>query len=389
MYRRLAAAITGAVLVPVLATSPAAAEPNSPDARAHTLHVAPQMLAALERDLGLTADQAHTRLAKEATARRIATLLRGKLGEAYAGVWFNPATGRPVVAVTDAAKIGTVRAAGADPKVVRYSQVALDAVKATLDRKAGSAPSEVVGWYVDAISDSVVVQVNKSAGDVETTDQFLADAVAGNPAVRVATVSQSPRLLEDLRGGDPWYFPGFRCSVGFSTVADDGSPYMITAGHCTAKTGAPATGVTRAPLGYIQNSVFGAMGDYGEVAVTSDQWLLQPWVNSYDGGNVTVAGSDEANIGDSICRAGSTTGWHCGVVLSKNNTVVYSQGTVSNLIRTNVCAEPGDSGGSFISGDQAQGMTSGGWGNCRSGGVTYFSPVNQALNDFGLSLVTG
>ncbi|WP_241995781.1 trypsin-like serine protease [Kribbella sp. VKM Ac-2568] len=28
----------------------------------------------------------------------------------------------------------------------------------------------------------------------------------------------------------------------------------------------------------------------------------------------------------------------------------------------------GDSGGSFITGDQAQGVTSGGWGNCSSGG---------------------
>jgi hypothetical protein len=51
-------------------------------------------------------------------------------------------------------------------------------------------------------------------------------------------------------------------------------------------------------------------------------------------------------------------------------------------------SEPGDSGGSFISGDQAQGVTSGGSGDCSSGGTTFFQPVNEILSTFGLTLVT-
>ncbi len=62
---------------------------------------------------------------------------------------------------------------------------------------------------------------------------------------------------------------------------------------------------------------------------------------------------------------------------------------MSGLIRTNVCAEPGDSGGSLIAGSQAQGVTSGGSGNCSSGGTTYFQPVNEILGAYGLTLVTG
>ncbi len=54
-----------------------------------------------------------------------------------------------------------------------------------------------------------------------------------------------------------------------------------------------------------------------------------------------------------------------------------------------MCAEPGDSGGSFISGSQAQGVTSGGSGNCTYGGTTYFQPVNEILRVYGLTLVTG
>ncbi len=54
-----------------------------------------------------------------------------------------------------------------------------------------------------------------------------------------------------------------------------------------------------------------------------------------------------------------------------------------------MCAEPGDSGGSFISGSQAQGVTSGGSGNCSSDGTTYYQEVNPMLDSWGLSLVTG
>ena len=67
----------------------------------------------------------------------------------------------------------------------------------------------------------------------------------------------------------------------------------------------------------------------------------------------------------------------------------YAEGTVTGLTRTNVCAEPGDSGGSFISGNQAQGMTSGGSGNCTFGGTTYFQPVNEVLSAYNLRLITG
>jgi streptogrisin C len=68
---------------------------------------------------------------------------------------------------------------------------------------------------------------------------------------------------------------------------------------------------------------------------------------------------------------------------------------VYGLIRTNVCAEPGDSGGSLVSNPgsgvkvAALGMTSGGSGNCTSGGTTFFQPVTEALSVYGLSLVTG
>lgn len=59
------------------------------------------------------------------------------------------------------------------------------------------------------------------------------------------------------------------------------------------------------------------------------------------------------------------------------------------MTRTTACAEPGDSGGAYISGDRAQGVTSGGSGNRTTGGTTYYQPVDEILSAYGLTLVTG
>ncbi|MCZ9343429.1 S1 family peptidase, partial [Streptomyces sp. TRM76130] len=104
-------------------------------------------------------------------------------------------------------------------------------------------------------------------------------------------------------------------------------------------------------------------------------------------GTVLVRGSAEAPVGASVCRSGSTTHWHCGTVLARNETLNYLQGVVHQMTKTSVCTEGGCSGGSSLSGDQAQGVTSG-RGNCTSGGETWFQPVNEIPNRRGLTLHT-
>ncbi|MFF3691602.1 trypsin-like serine protease [Streptomyces sp. NPDC002187] len=56
--------------------------------------------------------------------------------------------------------------------------------------------------------------------------------------------------------------------------------------------------------------------------------------------------------------------------------------------QTSVYVEGGDSGGSYISGDQAQGITSGVSGNCTSGGRSFYQPITPVLNRYGLRLHT-
>src|SRR4030095_5420541 len=100
--------------------------------------------------------------------------------------------------------------------------------------------------------------------------------------------------------------------------------------------------------------------------------------------DITSAGTPVVN--QTVTRRGSTTGVHSGRVTALNATVNYAQGSVSGLIRTTVCAEPGDSGGSLYSGTVAYGLTSGGSGNCSSGGTSFLQPRTEPLNLYGLAV---
>ncbi|MFF3068449.1 S1 family peptidase [Kitasatospora sp. NPDC057904] len=341
------------------------------------------LLRALQRDLGLTPQEAGARLAHEARAASVQQALRQALGERWAGAWVSGSDATLTVATTDASAAREITAHGGSATVVRHSLAALDGAKDALDRAAGSTTPEASPlWYVDVAANTVVVQ----STDTGRTEAFLREAGVDRALVRVEPASDSPAPLADLRGGDAYFIDSAaRCSIGFP-VTSNGQPGFVSAGHC-GQAGSSAAAPDGSSIGTFQGSTFPG-NDYSWVQADSS-WTAQPQVNNYAGGTVTVSGSAVAPIGSSVCRSGSTTGWHCGTVRQYNATVNYSEGSVSGLTRTTVCAEPGDSGGSFISGSQAQGVTSGGSGNCTSGGTTYFQPVNPILQAYGLSLATG
>ena len=104
----------------------------------------------------------------------------------------------------------------------------------------------------------------------------------------------------------------------------------------------------------------------------------------YNGQKQDITTARNAVVGESVKRSGSTTGLRSGTVTGTNQTVRYAQGAVFGLIRTNVCAQPGDSGGPLFAGTAAIGLTSGGSGNCTTGGTTFFQPVTEALSVYGM-----
>ncbi|MQA07200.1 MAG: trypsin-like serine protease [Pseudonocardiaceae bacterium] len=374
MARAAGASIFTAAIAAALTVPGAAAAPTGQGASASPSVASADMLAAMQRDLDLTAKQAKARVAQETEAAQLERSLSRSLGESYGGAVFDTSSGKLVVHVTDAARAGSVRAAGAEAKVVEHSVAELDAVSTALNEHAKTAPNAVSGWYTKESLNSVVLTVQP--GSAEAAKAFVTASGADPSAVRIVESAERPRLFqEQIVGGNAYTTGSSRCSIGFSVNGG-----FVTAGHC----GDEGTSTSN-PTGTVAGSVFPG-NDYAWVESSAQ---TTPTVNDYSGGTVTVAGSTEASEGASICRSGSTTGWHCGTVQAKGQTVSYPEGTVNGLTRTDVCAEPGDSGGSFISGNQAQGMTSGGSGDCSSGGTTYFQPVNPALNAFGLSLVTG
>ncbi|MDQ7907357.1 S1 family peptidase [Phytohabitans sp. ZYX-F-186] len=363
------AGAAAAVTIPAVATTRGAA-PGAPE---------PELLSALQRDLGLTQDQARTRLTSERSASRTIAELKAGAADAWGGAWLSADATRLTVAVTDPALAERVRAAGAEPKVVSRSAADLDTVKRTLDQNADAATPNLPGWYVDVADNTVVVLAQK--GGEAAAREFATDAGAPASSVRVVSTEEAPTPFFDVRGADPFFIDSAaRCSIGFSVVGG-----FVTAGHC-GEVGATTTGFNQEAQGTFTASSFPG-DDWGVVEVNGD-WTPRPVVNDFNGGEVTVAGAEEAPVGASICRSGSTTGTRCGVVQAKNATVNYPEGTVTGLTRTDVCAEPGDSGGSWMSGDQAQGVTSGGSGDCTVGGITFFQPLTEILEVNQLTLVT-
>ncbi|MDP9614414.1 S1 family peptidase [Streptomyces demainii] len=381
----LAAGCTVAIAALFLGTGiPAVADPGEPSPRPRR-EVPPEMLASMQRDLGLTADEARARISNEYRAGAAEPGLRKTLGGAYAGAWVSGNTAELTVATTDAEQSATITAGGAKAAVVKHSLNALTEAKRALDSAAAERPptaEAASAWYVDVKTNSVVVQ---SARPDEAA-AFVAASGADRQVVRVVESPERPGPLYDLRGGEAYYINGAaRCSIGFSVAQGDRNGF-VTAGHC-GDPGDTTTGSNRVAQGTFQGSSFPG-NDYAWVSANAD-WAPRPWVVGPEGSDVTVDGSQEAPVGSSVCRSGSTTGWHCGTIQQHDTSVQYPQGTVSGVTRTNVCAEPGDSGGAFISGSEAQGVTSGGSGNCTVGGTTYYQPVNPVLTAYGLTLTTG
>ncbi|MEE1796492.1 S1 family peptidase [Streptomyces sp. BE308] len=337
------------------------------------------LLSAMRQDLGLTESQARARLADEKTATALEPTARRAAGSSYGGSWFDADSGKLTVAVTDSGTVRAVRATGAATQLVEHTAQRLDATKRRID--ALSAPRGVSSWHVDPEASSVVVNVVASAYDDNDVRAFVAQARKAGPVMVKQTAGAPRTFAAGTVGGDPYYTGNVRCSIGFSVHGG-----FVTAGHC-GQAGAGVSGWDGSAIGNFQGSSFPG-DDYAWVSVGNGWWTVPVVLGWGTVSDQLVRGSAEAPVGASICRSGSTTHWHCGNVLAKNETVNYSQGAVHQMTKTSVCAEPGDSGGSFISGDQAQGVTSGGWGNCSGGGETWHQPVNEILNRYGLTLHT-
>jgi streptogrisin B len=229
-----------------------------------------------------------------------------------------------------------------------------------------------VAWYVDPATDRVVVTVDRSVTRSEVAS--IMRSVGADASV--LTIRHTRGVFRPLvSAGDAIYGGQYRCSLGFNVLSGS-TYYFLTAGHCgkVAKswyTDAQHRTLIGPTLGY---SFPG--NDYALVQYTNTA-LSHP--GGYSAAN--------AFVGEKVTRDGSTSGVHSGTVQALNVTVRYQGGgKVSGMIQTDVCAEPGDSGGPLYDGTKAIGLTSGGSGDCKTGGTTFFQPVTEALSAYGVSL---
>ncbi|MET9423920.1 S1 family peptidase [Streptomyces sp. NPDC006540] len=233
-------------------------------------------------------------------------------------------------------------------------------------------------WHVDQATGTLVVTADSTVSRAEIA-KIKREAGTNAGALRV---ERTPGTFSKLiSGGDAVYASGWRCSLGFN-VHSGSTYYFLTAGHCTDGAGTWYTNSSRTTsIGPTTGSSFPG-DDYGIVRYSNTS-LSHP--GTVGGTDITSAAN--ATVGMSVTRRGSTTGTHSGTVTGLNATVNYGGGDiVYGMIRTNVCAEPGDSGGPLYSGSRAIGLTSGGSGNCSTGGTTFFQPVTEALSRYGVSV---
>jgi streptogrisin D len=304
----------------------------------------------------------------------LATTLTQQLGTQTAGTYLDQTTGKLVVTVTDAAAAQQVRTAGATPRIVARSGAQLQQATAELDRTAripGTA------WAVDPMTNQVLVSVDESVTGAKLAKVQAAVARLGD-AARMEHVAGT--FKSTIAGGDAIFGGGSRCSLGFNVRNSAGQFFFLTAGHCGNIASQWFSNSARTTLIGTRRSSSFPGNDYAIITYASG--ISHPGtVGSQD---ITSAGN--AVVNQTVTRRGSTTGIHSGRVTATNATVTYPQGSVSGTIRTTVCAEPGDSGGPLYAGSTALGITSGGSGNCSTGGTTFFQTVTEPLSVFGVSV---
>lgn len=338
----------------------------------------------MKRDLGLEADQAASQIASDLQASTLIDTFEENMGGSFAGGWVDD--NKVFIGVTDESSIPEVVAAGATPIVMTNSLPKLQDAQKRLDNifmsEASSltqgADEGIAAYYVDLASNKLVIDALETSHD---DARNLAQRIGLTESeFSIKTVTQMPETAATIRGGDAYYFGG-RCSIGFAVTVG-----FATAGHCGKQGVKVSQTKDGAAMGTVGGSIFPG-SDMGFVN-TVQGTTLTPEINGYGQASITVTGHQQAAVGTKICRSGSTTGVKCGSITRHNTSVRYQEGTIQGVTSSSACCEPGDSGGSWFVGGEAQGVTSGTRGGCKGGGESYYQPLNPLLQRWNLKLVT-
>ncbi|MGW0080183.1 S1 family peptidase [Streptomyces sp. NPDC003393] len=343
------------------------------------------------------ADGATPRTLKATDASDLAAQLATSLGDAVAGSYYDSARQQLVVNVVsgDNNVIVQAKKAGAAVRRVENSTAELTSAARTLKTRA-TIPG--TSWAVDPRTNKVVVTADRTVTGarwdrLRSTVQSLGSGMAAlkrSAGTFKTFASGGDAIFAQAQGGT------VRCSLGFNVTASDGSPAFLTAGHCGVAAEQWADSQNGQPIATVDRATFPG-SDFSLVKYDDPATQAPSDVDVGNGQTVQITQAVDATVGETVFRMGSTTGLHNGTVTGLDATVNFQSetdpsgvDTVNGLIQTDVCAEPGDSGGSLFTQDGgAVGLTSGGSGDCTQGGETFFQPVTAALQATGATLGAG
>jgi hypothetical protein len=234
-------------------------------------------------------------------------------------------------------------------------------------------------WWVDPDSGRTVVSLDASVSSATVAGLVRSVTLAGGSVIREPGV-----LRKHIAGADPFYGASSgRCLIGFN-ARQLPDYYFLTAAHCVGPVGQNVffDAARTILLGTVATKNVSA--DYALVRYTNPTISKPSSVNLYNGSFAPIRGFGTPIIGQAVTRSGPS-GVRSGRVTALNVTVNFPGGTISGLIRTSVCSQPGDSGGPLFAGTAGIGMTSGGSGSCSTGGITYFSSASRAASAYGVS----
>jgi streptogrisin C len=334
---------------------------------------------------------AEKRLLAEIQAAETQRRIEGRRPVSYAGSWFDGASLKLMVAITDPEDASRVQSAGAIPTVVNWSMTELDAAfdQAEALRQDTTGDDLVRGINLDVQGNRIVVAA--APGQVHHVRGLLID---GESPFEVVEATETPafssgpirgangtrnKTWADLHGG---VWP---CSM--TVAVTDG---YLTAGHC-----GDVNHEMRTPAGVLLGTVSGSTfsmtwpnKDSAWLDVVTG-WTPEAKINGYSDGTLNVpakwAAMEEAPVSTTICRYGQTSGGpYCGTINSRTANETIGGYYFTDLIRvTGMCSDDGDSGGPHLAlGGQVQGLTVGATATntCpTSTTYVYVQPVKAAL----------
>jgi hypothetical protein len=427
---RLGACFFWAVLVAVACVTSAQAEVGAPEVREY------------QKDFGVSERQAEDALEIQdrANAAGLAGGLEERLGQRYAGIWFDNEKGEYVVPTLPSTGAATVDSeltqaglTAADFRIssARSSWAHLNGAQHQIDATLFQAIGEgFIDTSLDPRTNAVAI-TQTSGASTELADEVR--QVAGEAPVEVdvrpiglARFDGEPEACADpfcsapLRGGvqiNPPGKPSDHCTAGFPAIGTNGGRYLVTAGHCVELyPGAPLnlsweskdSALLPHYIGKAEAWEFKTF-DWAKINASGSEWDVGPWSPevAYWGepilnSNGAIIGKtppvnldypiigEAANIvGNYACHSGIITGTTCGYISGVNVSHTKTEHITYGLNKlANACASPGDSGGPYFMGHRALGLHFDSQSEQKICGDTlYYTDIQKATAALNVSIV--